>query len=137
MKTKLHYFPEIEECRLSFLIELLFVEKGGSSIDDFFSSSDVKAMISSLCTTWSLDGGFFPWVPQFSPTPHSQPISLQSVPYYMCVVYVIKQYILLLVRYGHGGAGSSCSQGSRYFLLLIQALHTMSVLVIKYFIPMN
>ena len=53
VKTKLRYFPvpEVEEWRLSFLDELLSIEKGESSIDDFFSSSDVKAMISSLCTT--------------------------------------------------------------------------------------
>ena len=50
VKTKLKYFPvpQVEEWRLSFLDELLSVEKGEWSIDDFFSSSNVKGMISSL-----------------------------------------------------------------------------------------
>ena len=53
VKTRLKYFPvpQEEEWRLSFLDELLSVGNGESSIDDSFSSADVKAMISSLCTS--------------------------------------------------------------------------------------
>ena len=53
VKKNLKYFPvpQDEEWRLPFLDELLSVETNDSSIDECFSSSDVKMMISSLCTS--------------------------------------------------------------------------------------
>ena len=52
VKENLKYFPvpQDEEWRLPFLEELLSVETNDSTIE-CFSSSDVKLMISSLCTS--------------------------------------------------------------------------------------
>ena len=49
VKNKVKYFP-VEEWRLSYLDELVSVEAGDSCIDNSFSSSDVRSMISFLCT---------------------------------------------------------------------------------------
>ena len=53
VRKNLKYFPvpPNEEWRLTFLDDLLSVETRESNIDDCFSLDDVKAMISSLCTS--------------------------------------------------------------------------------------
>ena len=53
IKKNLKYFqvPQDEAWRLSFLDELLSVETRETNIDECFSTDDVKAMISSLCTS--------------------------------------------------------------------------------------
>lgn len=53
IKENLKYFPvpQDEKWRLPFLDELLSVEANASTIDECFSPSDVKLMISSLCTS--------------------------------------------------------------------------------------
>ena len=51
VRRNIKYFPQDEEWRLTFLYELLSAETNESTIDECFSSSDVRAMISSLCTS--------------------------------------------------------------------------------------
>ena len=53
VKRNLRYFPvpQDEEWRLPFLEELLSVETNNMNMDESFLSSDIKTMISSLCTS--------------------------------------------------------------------------------------
>ena len=52
-RKKIKYFPvpRLEEWRLSFLDELLAIDTGEFMIEGDLSSADLKAMISSLCTS--------------------------------------------------------------------------------------
>ena len=53
ISKSLKYFPvpPNEEWRLPFIDELLSVDENEYTIDDCFSSADVTAMISALCTS--------------------------------------------------------------------------------------